>query len=209
VNEQPPNKRMQLTKPAQAMELRRHHRNGVGLAGRAMRVLSSVPLLTVLSLQSAGEEDWHGQVRRFGRARPDVHSGGDVGGGQEAHVEGGGDERAVAGGRGAERSWGCASVLGGGGAERVASRDSLAARERDRGDGAGEEPRAEGRSTGRVGSSGGHSDGACADAGVRGSEASGRFAQRGLREGRRMDTTGRSRPYNDAYLHAYSDEHVS
>jgi hypothetical protein len=60
---------------------------------RIDRVVWLVLCTMAPSLQSSGEEDWHGSIRWAGCSRADVHAGGHGADGQAAHVEGGGDER--------------------------------------------------------------------------------------------------------------------
>ena len=157
----------------------RHHGSGVVVGGRLEMLSHLVPLLIASCLQCSGEEDCCGQVRRSGRALRDVHACGDVAGWQATDVAGGGDERERADRGGAEHAGRHPSVSGGRDTERVASRAVFDPCGGDRGGGSGGEPRAEGRSTGRVVASGGYSDGADPYAGVQGSEVARGIAERG------------------------------
>jgi hypothetical protein len=148
-------------------------------AMRDHRSLVAGLLVSALSLQSSGEEGRDGALRWGGRARAELHAGSDVGFWATAEVVGGGDERKSASRSGEGDCGPGACVLGGGYAERLAVRTSEAARGRGcGGDGARAEG-AEGRSTGRLGSSKRAAYGIDRDSGVQSSGASGGPAECG------------------------------
>src|SRR5258707_1035332 len=96
-------------------------------------------------LQSSPEEDCYGAIYRSGRSRAELHDRSDGTFGEASPIVGGRDERRGGGGGNTGHHWAAPCVPGGRDAERVAARAPDAARKRDRGDGAAEEQRAEGR----------------------------------------------------------------
>src|SRR6266545_6954308 len=89
-----------------------------GRARSSPAVLSWSPV----SLQSSREEEDHGSLCRPGRACAELHAGSNRALGQTPQVDGGGDQRASAGGGGTKHFWASAPVLGGRDAERLAVR---------------------------------------------------------------------------------------
>src|SRR5262249_12775963 len=100
--------------------------------------------------RSLEKEDANGSIYRNRRARAKLHAGGDRTVGEAAQAGGGRDERPGARAVDADDRGAEARVSGGGNAERMALRNSGAARRRARGGAANEERGPEGRRPRRV-----------------------------------------------------------